>query len=158
MQEEVTQKVIAISFKAVQLTDTVLQQAIQKLLEAQKNHKNKLHTGKQSLKQLKKHGASLSNMEVTEQNIGGFRKVAKKYEMDFALRKDNTEQPPRFIVIFKGKDKDTTEQAFKEFVALKLDREKKPSVRKQLSEMRDKAKDLNRTREKVKVKDRGPEL
>ena len=158
MQEELAQKPIAIAIRATELTASTLQKALKMFLEARKNHKNKLHTGEQSLKRLKKHGASLSNMEITEQNIGEFKKVAKKYEMDFALRKDNTEQPPRFIVIFKGKDKENMEQAFKEFVALKLDREKKPSVRKQLSEMRDKAKELNRTREKVKVKDRGPEL
>ena len=158
MQEELTQKTIAISIRATELTASTLQKALKQVLEAMKTQKNKLHTGKQSLKQLKKHGASLSNMEITEQNIGEFKKVAKKYEMDFALRKDDTEQPPRFIVIFKGKDKENMEQAFKEFVALKLDREKKPSIRKQLSEMRDKAKELNRTREKVKAKVRGPEL
>ena len=74
----------------------------------------KLHHGKQSLKQLKAHGASLTNIEVTEANIGAFNPCAKKYGVDFTLRKDKTTQPPHYIVIFKAKDADNLEQAFRE--------------------------------------------
>ena len=36
-----------------------------------------LHQGKQTLHQLKQHGASLTNIEITEQNIKAFSVVAK---------------------------------------------------------------------------------
>ena len=106
MQEEVTQKTIAISIQTAKLSAAVLQKAIKKLLAAGKNKLAEPHTGKQTLRQLRKHHAALSNVEITEQNIKAFSSVAKKYHMDFALKKDATTQPPHFIVFFKGNDKD----------------------------------------------------
>lgn len=73
MQEEVTQKTIAFSIKSAKLTIQVLQAAARKFLETQNKGKTKLHHGQQSLKQLKKHGAALSNIEITDANIGLFR-------------------------------------------------------------------------------------
>ena len=158
MQEEVTQKTIAISIKTAKLTGEVLQAAIKKYLEARKKGKVKLHHGKQSLRQLKKHGAALSNIEITDENIGTFKPCAKKYGVDFTLRKDSTTEPPHYIVIFKAKETDNLEQAFKEFAAKKLQKEKKPSVRKALSAARSKAAAKNAERVKVKNKDRGIDL
>jgi len=158
MQEEVTQKTIAISIQATKLTASVLQKAIKQLLAAGKNKLQQPAQGKQTLRQLRKHRASLSNIDITEQNIKAFSSVAKKYHMDFALKKDATTQPPHFIVFFKGNDKDTMEQAFKEFAAKNLNLDKKPSVRKLLSKMKEKAKQKSLNREKVKTKERGPEL
>ena len=103
MQEEVTQKTIAFSIKSAKLTIQVLQAAARKFLETQNKGKTKLHHGQQSLKQLKKHGAALSNIEITDANIGLFKPCAKKYGVDFTLRKDATTQPPHYIVIFKAK-------------------------------------------------------
>ena len=45
--------------------------------------------------------------------------------------------------------------AFKEFSAKKLSQEQNPSIRKALAAFRDKAKQLNANREKVKKKERG---
>ena len=45
----------------------------------------KLHHGKQSLKQLKAHGAALTNIEVTEANIGAFKPCAKKYSRYYCI-------------------------------------------------------------------------
>ena len=105
MQEEVTQKTIALSMKTGKLTAQALQAALKKYLQHRAKGP-KLHHGKQSLKQLKAHGAALTNIEVTEANIGAFKPCAKKYGVDFTLRKDKTTQPPHYIVIFKAKDAD----------------------------------------------------
>ena len=106
MQEEVTQKTIALSMKTGKLTAQALQAALKKYLQHRAKGP-KLHHGKQSLKQLKAHGAALTNIEVTEANIGAFKPCAKKYGVDFTLRKDKTTQPPHYIVIFKAKDAET---------------------------------------------------
>ena len=45
--------------------------------------------------------------------------------------------------------------AFQEFSAKKLNRDKKPSIRKALAAAKDKAKQLNAARDKVKKIDRG---
>ena len=138
MQEEVDQKTIALSMKTGKLTAKVLQAALKKYLQYRAKGKTMLHHGQQSLKQLKKHGAALSNIGITEANIGAFKPCAKKYGVDFALRKDKTTQPPHYVVIFKSKDADNLEQAFREFTAKTLAKEQRPSIRKVLSAMKQK--------------------
>ena len=110
--------------------------------------------GKQSLKQLMKQNAGVSNIEITEGNIKAFESTAKKYGIDFALKKDATESPPRYLVFFKGRDADVLTAAFKEFSAKKLTQEKKPSIRKLLSTLKEAAQGRNAERAKVKNKDR----
>ena len=41
---------------------------------------------------------SLTNIEITEQNIKAFSAVAKKYDIDYALKKDPHTQPPHYYV------------------------------------------------------------
>lgn len=157
MQEEVTQKTIAFSIKSAKLTIQVLQAAARKFLETQNKGKTKLHHGQQSLKQLKKHGAALSNIEITDANIGLFKPCAKKYGVDFTLRKDATTQPPHYVVIFKSKDADNLEQAFREFTAKTLSKEQRPSIRKVLSAMKQKTAEQTKQRAKEKIRERGLE-
>ena len=157
MQEEVTQKTIALYIQTAKLTASVLQKALKKLLESQKKKRSRLHQGKQTLMKLMKHNTGVSNIEITDENIKAFEHTAKKYGVDFALKKDISTQPPRYLVFFKGRDADVLTAAFKEFSAKNLDREKKPSIRKLLSQMREKAKQHSQ-REKVKTKERGQEL
>ena len=158
MQEEVTQKTIALSMKTGKLTAQVLQAALKKYLQHRAKGKSKLHQGQQSLKQLKKHGATLSNIEITEANIGAFKPCAKKYGVDFTLRKDKTTQPSHYIVIFKSKDADNLEQAFREFTAKTLSKEQRPSIRKVLASVKQKAAEQAKQRAKEKIRERGPEL
>ncbi len=106
MQEEVDQKTIALGVKTGKLTAQVLQAAIRKILSARQKGTGKAHHGQQSLRQLKKDGSALSNIEITDANIGLFKPCAKKYDIDFTLRKDRTTHPPRYIVIFKSKQAD----------------------------------------------------
>lgn len=155
MQEEVDQKTIALSMKTGKLTAQVLQAALKKYLQHRAKSKTTLHHGQQSLKQLKKQGAALSNIEITDANIGLFKPCAKKYGVDFTLRKDATTQPPHYIVIFKAKDANNMEQAFKEFTAKKLQREERPSIRKDIAASKEKAAARNADRAKEKFKERG---
>ena len=157
MQEEVTQKVIALSIKmgkgTAKLTEQALQKAIKKFLE----QKNAPPHGKQTMRQLMKQNAGVSNIEITNDNIKAFESTAKKYGIDFSLKKVKGEQP-RYLVFFKSRDADAMTAAFQEFSAKKLNREKKPSIRKALAAAKDKAKQLNEARDKVKKIDRGREI
>ena len=69
MQEEVTQKTIALSVNvgkgAARLTEQALQKAIKKFLE----QKSKAPHGKQTMRQLMKQNAGVSNIEITDSNI-----------------------------------------------------------------------------------------
>ena len=91
----------------------------------------------------------------TKDNIKAFESTAKKYGIDFALKKDSTETPPRYLVFFKGRDADALTAAFKEFSAKKLTQGQKPSIRKLIVSLKEKAAALNAQRDKVKNKDRG---
>ena len=107
MQEEVTQRTVALCVEATKLSAGMLQQAMKKVLdEMQKGvtgHKTKLHHGKQTLRQLMKHNTSVSNIEITDQNIRAFSATAKKYGIDFALKKDTSGEIPRYLVFFKDR-------------------------------------------------------
>lgn len=160
MQDEVNEKTIALSIKATKLSAELLQKSIKFMLSQMKKQIDKPieHHGKQSLKQLVKQNTGVSNIEITDGNIKAFESTAKKYGIDFALKKDTTESPPRYLVFFKGRDADVLTAAFKEFSAKTLTKEKKPSIRKLLSAFKEKAAAKNANREKVKNKDRGVEL
>ena len=134
-----------------------LQKAMKALLaQMKKQHdRQKIPHGKQTLTQLMKQNAGVSNIEITKDNIKAFESTAKKYGIDFALKKDSTEIPPRYLVFFKGRDADALTAAFKEFSAKKLTQEQKPSIRKLIVSLKEKAAALNAQRDKVKNKDRG---
>ena len=155
MQDQVNEKVVAVSIKTTKLTASVLQAAIKQVLAKMKAQKGKQPRGKQTLKQLMKQNTGISNIEITDSNINDFTATAKKYGIDFALKKDATENPPRYLVFFKGRDADVLTAAFKEFSAKKLTKEQKPSIKKLLATMKEKAAARNAQREKVNKKDRG---
>ena len=148
MQDEINEKTVALYIKTGKLTAEVLQKAMKAALAQAKKQIGKQPHGKQTLKQLMKQNAGVSNIEITKDNIKAFESTAKKYGIDFALKKDSTETPPRYLVFFKGRDADALTAAFKEFSAKKLTQEQKPSIRKLLSTLKDKAAALNAQREK----------
>ena len=163
MQDEVNTKVVAIAIKGGRITAEVLKKALAKFIEeiekAEKQASQpKTYRGKQSIKHLVEQNAAISNIEVTDGNIKSFERTANKYGIDYALKKDTSEQPPRYLVFFKGRDVDVMMEAFKEFTAKSLKREQKPSIRKMLSAFKEQAAQRNAGREKVRNKDRGQEL
>ena len=160
LQEEITQKTLALCVEASKMTAQLLQQAMKKVLADMEKHKKnpQLRHGKQTLRQLMKHNTGVSNIEISDQNIRAFSATAKKYGIDFALKKDTSGEIPRYLVFFKGRDADVITAAFREFSAKNLEKEKKPSIRKELEQANQQAKAQHRQREKVKTKDRGVEL
>ena len=181
MQEEVTQKTIALVFKSSRLTADVLKKAMKMYLEHRKQGKQMPH-GKISVKELVGQGMGASSIEVTDNNIKSFERVAKKYNVQFAVKKDKTEKPPKHIVLFKGKDADVITQAFKEFVKVNEKKQQRPllrqklkglqkmiaqnekkhnriSVKEKLAQFREQlGKDKNRERAREHQKDRGQSL
>ena len=124
MQEETTQKTIALAIKTSKLTASVLQKAMKMYLEHQK-HKEPSH-GKIPVKKLVGQGVGAKSIEVTDDN------VARKYNVDFAVKRDKTTEPPKYLVFFKGKDADVIAQAFKEFVKVNEKKQQRPSLRQKL--------------------------
>ena len=164
MQEEVSTKIVAIAIRggkiSAEVLDKALKKFVQELEKAQKTaSQTNTYRGKQTVKHLVSQNAAISNIEVTDGNIKSFDRTAKKYGIDYALKKDTSELPPRYIVFFKGRDVDVMTQAFKEFSSKTVKRQEKPSLRQQLSKQIQKAKEnKHRGKEKVNTKERGVEL
>ena len=157
MQEETTQKTIALAIKTSKLTASVLQKTMKMYLEHQK-HKEPSH-GKIPVKKLVGQGAGAKSIEVTDDNIKAFERVARKYNVDFAVKRDKTTEPPKYLVFFKGKDADVIAQAFKEFVKVNEKKQQRPSLRQKLKGLQKMiAQNKNRERSREKNKDRGQSL
>ena len=123
-----------------------------------KRQERKTPHGKQTIKQLVAQGAQLTNIQITDNNIKSFDRVARKYGIDYSLKKDSSVEPPLYLVFFKSKDVDVMTAAFKEYAGIELDqsKKKKPSVRKKLQKTKER-KAKQRQRVKTRQKTRGQE-
>ena len=63
--------------------------------------------------------------------------MARKYNIDFAVKKDKTTGPPKYLVFFKAKDKDVLAQAFKEFVHENEKKQSRVSVKEKLAHFKE---------------------
>lgn len=154
MQEETTQKTIALTFRATRLTSDTLKTAMKAYLNHRKQAKQNAH-GKMSVKQLVRQGSGVSTIEINEHNIKDFEKTAAKYGIDFAVKKDKTAEPPKYIVFFKGKDKDAVAEAFREYACGNEKKKNRVSVREKLAHFKKLlSKHHNRERKRERTKDR----
>ena len=169
MQDEINERVVALSIRAgsntARLTAAMLKAAMRKYLEKQEKAKaqktvksEKAPKGKVSYGKLAGHNQGLTSIEITNQNIKSFERVATKYQIEFALKKDKFADPPRYLVFFKSRDVDAMTAAFKEFSARELMKSKRPSIQKRLNKYFQQAQAQDKQREKVKTKERGQEL
>lgn len=159
MQEDVENRTVAFSINATKLTARILKAAILKYLAARKNKKlstPEIPHGQQTVKELAGQGQGMNSIEVTDQNIKDFERVAKKYGVDFAVMKDKHEIPPKYVVYFKGKDADAITNAFKEYTADMVKKAARPSVLAELRKLAVLAK--NTVIQKVKHKNKEQSL
>lgn len=135
MQEETTQKTISLVIKGGKIDAQILKASLKFFLSQAQKQKAKGQVkkaspvkGKQTLKELSAKGGKLTNIQVTEKNIGSFDRVARKYCIDYALKKDKTVSPPTYYVFFRAKDLDVMTAAFKEYTSNVSRKQSRPSV------------------------------
>ena len=157
MQEYNNEKVVALSVKSMKMTSEVLKNAIKNFLQEQENKKPVVYHGKQSIKHLVRgdNGNSITNIEITDQNIKAFNRTARKFNIDYSLKKDNSVSPSRYMVFFKAKDEDVMTAAFKSFLNNERNKNRKPSIKARLKAISEqvKQKTPERTREKTKTRE-----
>ena len=132
MQEEVEQKTFNIVVSTTKLTARTILNAGKAAIQQQQA---KMAGGKQSVRMLLRQNRGVSSVEIDKTNIRGFGRYAKKYGIDYAIRKDNSEMPPRYLVFFKAPDVEAFNAAFKEYSASLLSKTKRPSVLEKLHEL-----------------------
>ena len=154
MQEEVDSKTVALVISSAKLTGRVFKAAISQFLAHCKNKKTVIPHGKQSVKQLIGQNQGVTSIESNDPDIKSFDKVARKYGVDYAVKKvrDN-DGKSKYIIFFKGRDNDAITSAFKEYTAKSMEKAKKPSVLKKLKELG--AVVQNKVLERTKDKQRG---
>ena len=163
MQEEVENRTVAITTSAAKFTGRLFKAAICKYLEHRKLSKaNRAQAspviphGKQTVKQLIGQNQGVSTFESNYSDIKAFDRIARKYGVDYAVKKVKTDGRPKYVIFFKARDADALTQAFTEYSRKTVEKEKKPSVLKKLRDLSAVVKDkvLERTKEKQRGQSR----
>jgi hypothetical protein len=156
------EKNVCLVIKGGKMSAKCLAKAMKMFLDCNKKVIKKLsdpvqYKGKQSVKRLVRQGHGVTNIEISDKNIKSFESIARKYGVDFAVTKDTTEQPPKYLVFFKGRDTDAITAAFREYSAKQLSRSaEKPSMLGMLKDLMEKVK--NQVLDLTKNKNRGQEI
>ena len=152
MQEEVENRTLTLVVSGTKFTGRLLKAAVTKYMahrKAKKLEKQKSRDapvkpqGKQTVKQLIGQNQGVSNIEITDPSIKEFEKIARKYGVDYAVKKDRSTSPPKYLIFFKGRDADAL--AFTEYTGKKVKKAEKterPSVLEKLSQFKSMVKDI----------------
>ena len=142
VQEEVENRAVNLAISTTKQPTRTVIAGIRKYLQHREKVKaknggrdDKPH-GKQTVKQLLGQNQGATNVEIDKDGIKDFEKLAKKYGVDFAVRKDKSVDPPRYYVFVRSKDADALDAICKEHQAKSLTKDKKPSVLKQLDKFK----------------------
>ena len=157
MQEEVESRTLTLAVNGAKFSGRLLKAAVCKYMAHRKEVKQQKNRdgpvvphGKQSVKELIGQGQGGSNIELTDPSIRDFDRIARKYGVDYAVKRDRSSDPPRFLIFFKGRDNDAITAAFQEYTNQKVKKASRPSVMKRLEAFRDMVVDsADRVRKKV---------
>ena len=133
--EEISNKIISISTRSAEKVLRFLaKNGFKELKTLAKTSNQKFrHEGKQSYKKLVKSGQGLTPVDIgNSEEIKLFRKCAKKYRLDFAVKKDKT--TGLFRLFFKAKDADIYDIVFKNYSKMLDEKSNKKGLLKQLDE------------------------
>ena len=163
MQEEVQNRTVTLTISGARLTGRTLKWAIRQLLNSHSKNKAKraqakaiTPKGKQSVKKLVGQNQGVQNIEISDKNIKDFDRVARKYGIDYAVKRDTTEAIPKYLVFFKARDGDALNAAFREYSAVTAKKKARPSVIQRLRSINPLEKAAKK--DKVRNKDKGLEL
>ena len=163
MQEEVENKTLTLVINGSKLTGRMLKSAISKYLAHRKEVKHQKrqsrdspvkHHGRQTVKQLIGQDQGVSNIEINDPSIKDFDRIARKYGVDYAIKRDRSSNPPKFLVFFKSRDADALTSAFSEYAGKKVKKASRPSVLQRLASFKELVKNTVVNREKRRERER----
>ena len=149
MQEEVENRTLTLIVSGTKFTGRLFKAAISKYMAHRREKKlNKQRgrdspvtpKGKQTVKQLIGQNQGVSNIEINDPSIRDFERIARKYGVDYAVKKDRSTSPPKYLIVFKGRDADALTAAFSEYTQKKVkkaDRSERPSVLAKLAQFKE---------------------
>ena len=161
MQEEVENRTVNLAISMTKLTARgILRLALKGLAYIRRKSQEsamKKPVGKQTIQELIGQNQGVTNIDIAQTDPKGFEKYARKYGVDYAITKDKSVLPPKYLVFFKARDTDAMTAAFNAYSAEILTRNKRPSVLKTLHKLMDAVRDLPAkvaTREKQREQSR----
>lgn len=147
MQEEVENRTVNLAISTTKLTGRTILNAYR----LWKSHHNAAKAknaaemakedttphGKQTIQELIGQNQGVSSIDIQNTNIRDFEKIANKYGVDYAITRDKSVTPPKYMVFFKARDADALTVAFAEYSNQRLKAKDKPSVLKQLNKLKE---------------------
>ena len=149
MQEEVENRTLTLIVSGTKFTGRLFKAAIskymahrrEKKLEKQRGRDSPVTPkGKQTVKQLIGQNQGVSNIEINDPSIKDFERIARKYGVDYAVKKDRSASPPKYLIFFKARDADALTAAFSEYTQKKVkkaDRSERASVLAKLAQFKE---------------------
>ena len=149
MQEEVENRTLTLVVSGTKFTGRLFKAAISKYmahrretkLEKQRSRDSPFTPkGKQTVKQLIGQNQGVSNIEINDPSIRDFERIARKYGVDYAVKKDRSASPPKYLIFFKARDADALTAAFTEYTGKKVKKAEKterPSVLAKLAQFKE---------------------
>ena len=149
MQEEVENRTLTLVVSGTKFTGRLFKAAIskymahrrEKKLEKQRGRDSPVTPkGKQTVKQLIGQNQGVSNIEINDPSIKDFERIARKYGVDYAVKKDRSASPPKYLIFFKARDADALTAAFTEYTDKKVKKAEKterPAVLAKLAQFKE---------------------
>ena len=140
MQEEIENRTVNLAVTTTRLSGRVLMDALRMYLRHRDLKKNRNQQtkddhphGEQTVKDLIGQNQGVTSIPLDDIRIRDFSQAARKYGVDFAVTKDKTITPPRYVVFFKARDTDALKQILGELTQKQLNQKERPSLIKQLA-------------------------
>ena len=133
MQEEIEQKSVTLMINGTKFSLHTLKSAALRLLAHRQNPSapGVKHRGKETVRQLVGQNQGVSNVELSGEDIKAFERVARKYGVDYAVKKVKGDAP-RFLIFFKARDADALNAALSEYTGQKMRGKEHSKLREKL--------------------------
>lgn len=148
MQEEIENRTVNLAISTTKLTARgIIRLAAKGLAYIKRKSreaalKNEKPDGRQTIQQLIGQNQGVTNIDISQTDLKGFEKYARKYSVDYAITKDKSVFPPKYLVFFKARDADAMTAAFNAYSAEVLAKSKRPSTLSKLHKLIDAVKSI----------------
>lgn len=148
MQEEIENRTVNLAISTTKLTARgIIRLAAKGLAYIKRKSreaalKNEKPDGRQTIQQLIGQNQGVTNIDISQTDLKGFEKYARKYGVDYAITKDKSVFPPKYLVFFKARDADAMTAAFNAYPAEVLAKSKRPSTLSKLHKLIDAVKSI----------------
>lgn len=150
IDEEISRSTIAISVRASKLTARGLAYALGEA--AKKIRKSQAPQGKQTVKQLLRHGGEASAIDLPGR-AKDFDRVARRWGVDYAIKRV---EKGKYLLFFKAKQADAITGCFSEYSRRMMNRgrDRRVPLREQLKRAKELVRDQPQQKERTKEAER----